>query len=107
MDRSGWRPWSHITPKLDCSHRPWGAAAQPAAFDNEETVVTDALIYADMTASPDGRRVDVRDRLAEIHARHVSEDAILFAAQLSRVPLLVAAIERVQRRMTGLPDLGP
>jgi hypothetical protein len=29
---------------------------------------SDALIYADMTASPDGRQVDVRARLTDIHA---------------------------------------
>jgi hypothetical protein len=84
-----------------------GAAARLATFSNEESAVTDALIYADMTASPDGRRVDVRDRLADIHARHANEDADLLAARLSRVPLLVAAVMRVQRRMACLTYLSP
>jgi hypothetical protein len=57
------------------------------------------------TAGPDGRRVDLQDRLADIHARHANEDADLFAARMSRVPLLVAAVERVERRMAGLPHL--
>jgi hypothetical protein len=58
-----------------------------------------------MTAGPDRRRVDLQDRLADIHARHANEDADLFAARMSRVPLLVAAVERVERRMAGLPHL--
>jgi putative nucleotidyltransferase with HDIG domain len=80
-----------------------GAAAQLAAFTNEESAVTDAVIYADMTAGPDGRRVDVHDRLADIHARHANEAADLLAARLSRVPRLVAAIDRVERRISRLP----
>ena len=73
------------------------AAAQLATFSDEETAVTAALICAHMTAGPDGRRVDLQDRLADIHARHAKEDADLFAARISRVPLLVAAVEWVER----------
>jgi putative nucleotidyltransferase with HDIG domain len=80
-----------------------GASSQLAAFANEESPITDGLIYADMTAGPDGRRVDLHHRLADIHARHANEDADLLAARLSRVPRLIAAIDRVKRRMTGLP----
>ena len=86
---------------------PGGAAAQLTTFNNEETAVTDALIYADMTASPDGHRVDLQDQLTDIHARHANEDPDLLAARLSRVPLMVAAVERVERRMAGLPHQIP
>ena len=61
------------------------AAAQLATFSDEETAVTAALIYAQMTAGrPDGSRVDLQDRLADIHARHANENTDLFAARMSR-----------------------
>jgi hypothetical protein len=73
------------------------AADQLATFSDEETAVTAALISAHMTAGPDGRRVDLQDRLADIHARHANEDTDSFATRMSREPLLVAAVERVER----------
>jgi hypothetical protein len=82
-----------------------GAEGRLATFSNEESAITDALIYADMTASPAGRRVDVQDRLADIRVRHANEDAVLLAARLSREPLLLAAVERVQRRIARLTYL--
>jgi hypothetical protein len=46
----------------------------------------------------------VQERLADIHARHANEDAVLLTARLSRVPLLVGAVDRVQGRMVSLAD---
>ncbi len=61
--------------------------------------LADALIYADMTTSPDGQHIDVRDRIAEIRSRygpgHVVSRAIARSA-----PELVAAVSRVQRGLT-------
>ena len=65
-------------------------------FRREEGPVTDALVYADMTAGPDGTPMSVPDRLADIAARHAHEDPELVAARRARVPLLLAATQRVQ-----------
>jgi hypothetical protein len=64
----------------------------------EEGPITDALAYADMTAGPRGAPMTVRDRLADIAARHAHEDPELVSARQARVPLLLAATQRVQLR---------
>lgn len=62
--------------------------------------LADALIYCDMTTGPDGRHMDVRDRIAEIRSRygpgHVVSRAIARSA-----PELVAAVSRVRRKLNA------
>ncbi len=41
----------------------------------------------------------IENRLAEIALRHRGEDPVLPAARLSRIPDLLAAAERVRRRL--------
>jgi hypothetical protein len=68
-------------------------------FRCEGGPVTDALIYADMTAGPRGAMISVADRLADIAARHAGEDPALLAARLARTPWLLAAVGRVEQRI--------
>lgn len=75
-----------------------GLLPELSRFGREEGPVTDALAYADMTAGPDGSPMSVPDRLADIAARHAHEDPELVAARRARVPLLLAATQRVQLR---------
>jgi putative nucleotidyltransferase with HDIG domain len=51
--------------------RRWGLADELAAeFPEVDGLVADALVYCDMTTSPDGDPIDVEQRLAEIAARY-------------------------------------
>lgn len=58
-------------------------------FPREEGMLTDALAYADMHSSPDGRIIPVELRLADIAARHVDR------GEASRAQQLRAAMARV------------
>lgn len=78
-----------------------GHLPELARFPREKGPVLDALTYADMTAGPTGFPMNVRDRLADIAARHGADDPDLLAARLDRAPLLLAATERVCGRVTA------
>ena len=82
-----------------------GLARTLSSFANERSAVTDALVYADMTAGPDGEPIGVADRLEDIEARHADDEPALMAARLARVPRLLAAVDRVQTR-TGAAYTG-
>ncbi|WP_240197782.1 HD domain-containing protein [Nonomuraea lactucae] len=74
-----------------------------AEFDTERPDLARALTYCDMTTDPDGRHLDVRDRLAEIHLRygrdHVVSRSITAATPciVSSVRVVEAALERARR----------
>jgi hypothetical protein len=67
-------------------------------FPHEQSPVSDAVTYADMTSGPCGEPLTVADRLADIARRHASEPAALRTARSAREPLLRAAAERVIQR---------
>jgi putative nucleotidyltransferase with HDIG domain len=73
-----------------------------AEFPNEESAVTDALWYADMTTGPDGRTLTVFDRLAEIRSRYGPEHLVSRFWDRAQ-PTLAAAVERVEERMGTQP----
>jgi HD superfamily phosphodiesterase len=79
-----------------------GLERELRAFDREEGPVTDALVYADMTSGPDGRRLHLRERLDDVHRRHAGEPARLRAAKTSREPFIVLAAARVDVRLHRL-----
>jgi hypothetical protein len=76
-----------------------GLEQEMAVFEREESPVSDALACADMTAGPTGWPMSIDDRLADIERRHRAEDPALLAARLDRVPRLLAAADRVRRRL--------
>jgi HD domain len=78
-----------------------GLHRELSRFHREDGPVTDALAYADMTAGPCGRPMSVPNRLADIAARHAHEDPEPVAARHARVPLLLAATQRVQLHASG------
>ena len=65
-----------------------------------ETPVTDALTYADQTIGPDGRRVELADRIADVLSRH-GQDSPNARAAGSREPYLYAAAARVEHRLAA------
>jgi hypothetical protein len=60
--------------------------------------LADALIYCDMTTGPDGQRLSVERRLAEIRSRYGSDDPVSRALARS-APELTGAVYRVRRRL--------
>ena len=58
-------------------------------FEFEDSVVSDALTYADQTVGPHGRRMTVEYRIAEAITRH-GPDSPNARARVDRVPSLLA-----------------
>lgn len=77
-----------------------GLLDQLDAFARETGAVADALLYADMTSGIDGQRITVSGRLADIHNRHAADDPGLLAARLRREPEILAAVARVEQRLS-------
>ncbi|SBT69189.1 HD domain-containing protein [Micromonospora sediminicola] len=71
-----------------------------AEFPREETAVTDALCFSDMTTGPDGQDFAVLDRLAEIRSRYGPEHLVTRFIKRAE-PEMVAAVQRTQRRLAG------
>lgn len=69
-----------------------------AEFPPEESVVADALTFADMTTSPTGQPVTVDERLAEILNRYPPTDPVNRAITESS-ELLRSAVARVEERL--------
>jgi hypothetical protein len=78
-----------------------GLEHQLAAFDREDSPVTDALIYADMTTGPTGDPLDFTARMVEILDRYPPEHPVHRAIRRSR-PMLAAAVGRTARQLAGV-----
>jgi putative nucleotidyltransferase with HDIG domain len=76
-----------------------GLAAQLSLeFEPARSDLTDALIYCDMTAGPDGQHMQVEQRLADIRARYGPDDPVSRALTRS-APLLTGAVTRIARQL--------
>ncbi|MEO3820978.1 HD domain-containing protein [Plantactinospora sp. B24E8] len=73
-----------------------------AEFSSEDSAVTDALWYADMTTGPDGQDFDVRDRLAEVRKRY-GPDHLVTRFWARAEPTLLAAVHRTDGRLAAHP----
>jgi hypothetical protein len=90
---------------------PSGAALVAHALDLEDEMrrfpasahavgpVADALTYADQTTAPDGRPVDVEDRMADMLRRH-GPDSPNARCHLPRAALLRGAVRRTEERLS-------
>lgn len=74
-----------------------GLGAQLAVFALEKPALVDALICADMTTTPDGRRTTVGERIEEIVARY-GPDSVVGRFIRAAEPELRAACSRVDVR---------
>lgn len=72
-------------------------------FPPADARLTRALIYCDMTTTPDGEPVDVAERLAEIRKRYGPVHVVTRFTRLAE-PHLVGAVEDIQEksRVAGL-----
>lgn len=75
-----------------------GLSAAIAQWEDEQTVLRDALWWADMTTSPDGVAMNVHDRIEEVQKRYGPEDLVTFFIRQAK-PELVAAVERTEGRL--------
>jgi hypothetical protein len=67
-------------------------------FPHEQSPVSDALWYADVTVGPDGEPVAVEERLAEIVERYGTGHVVSLSVERAR-PELLAAVRRTDQRL--------
>lgn len=75
-----------------------------AEFDHEGGLISECLIFCDMTTSPDGGLVGVEDRLSEIVARY-GEGTLVGRFIEAGSPQLRAAASRVEAMLAGAAAL--
>ncbi|WP_372479828.1 HD domain-containing protein [Streptomyces griseocarneus] len=68
----------------------------------EEPLLVDALVYCDMTTTPDGDPTTARERVAEILCRY-GADSIVGRFIRRASPEIFAAVERVDAALAGQP----
>lgn len=73
-----------------------------AEFANEDSVVTQALWFCDMTTGPDGDDVEVEARLAEILERYGPEHVVTRFIRRAR-PQILDAVRQTERRLITKP----
>lgn len=70
-------------------------------FPREESAVTDALCYCDMTTGPDGQDFDAAYRLREIRSRY-GPDHLVTRFITKAEPEILAAVRRTEDRLPAL-----
>jgi hypothetical protein len=71
-------------------------------FANEDSAVTQALWFCDMTTGPDGTDLKVEIRLAEILERYGPDHVVTRFIQRAR-PLIVDAVRQTEQRLAAQP----
>jgi hypothetical protein len=77
-----------------------GLSDELAEFTFEGSALDEALTYCDMTTGPDGRRVRLEDRVAEINERHGPDSPTTLAINAS-VPEFEQARAKTERRVAA------
>lgn len=67
-----------------------------------EPLLVDALVYCDMTTTPDGDRTTAQDRVAEIHSRY-GDDSVVGRFIRRAAPEIFASVERVEAALAAQP----
>lgn len=75
-----------------------GLSAELGEWTDEQSLVRDALWWADMTTTPDGGVTTVRDRIAEIQNRYGPDDLVSFFIRQAG-PELTAVADRTEERL--------
>lgn len=78
-----------------------GYTAEYDELPDEPTPVRDALWYADLRVGPDGDRVEIDDRFAELWKRYERDDIAMRWWSLAEIPLR-EAVARTERRIADL-----
>lgn len=73
-----------------------GLSGQLAQFEDERSLVRDALWYCDMTTSPDGKPISFDDRMAELRSRRGPADPVVRALEVNGTER-AAAVRRTEQ----------
>ncbi|MFJ1800479.1 HD domain-containing protein [Streptomyces sp. NPDC088180] len=68
----------------------------------EQPLLVDALVYCDMTTTPDGDRTTAQDRVAEIRSRY-GDDSVVGRFIRRAAPEIFASVERVEAALADQP----
>jgi putative nucleotidyltransferase with HDIG domain len=90
----------HTGATVEASQR--GLSTQLAEFHDERSALRDALWWADLTTTPDGRRTTMEDRIAEVERRYGADHVVSRSIQLAQ-PELLGAVRRTQARLAHPP----
>ncbi|MTE20161.1 HD domain-containing protein [Streptomyces sp. TRM43335] len=66
----------------------------------EDQLLVDALVYCDMTTTPDGERTTAEERVAEIRGRY-GDDSVVGRFIRRAAPEIFAAVERVEEALAA------
>jgi hypothetical protein len=91
----------HSCAQIEADVRGLGAELA-AEFSPANPLLTDALLYCDMTTGPDGDHVRPADRLAEIRARYGPDHVVTRFVELA-TPEILASARRVEKMLAALP----
>ncbi len=68
----------------------------------KKPLLVDALVYCDMTTTPDGDRTTAQDRVAEIVSRY-GDDSVVGRFIHRAAPEIFASVERVEAALAAQP----
>ena len=77
-----------------------GLGSELAAYQREESAVTDALTYCDLLTGPTGMWTTLGERVADVERRY-GDGSLVVNALRKALPTLQAAVERTQLRLGG------
>jgi hypothetical protein len=102
LERHGWPPRINALVAHHSGARfvaaAWGLRAALSAYPREQTPLADALTYADQTVGPNGQRISVDQRMAEMLDRH-GRHSLNARVHHLRAPELFAVAARVRSRL--------
>jgi HD domain-containing protein len=75
-----------------------GLESELEKFPREYSVVSDALVYCDMTTSSTGKPISFEERTEDIFCRYSEDDVVAQALHLSR-PFLSLAVSRMCQKL--------
>jgi hypothetical protein len=87
----------HSGARFEAAER--GLAAELAAYPLEESPAMDALVVADLTTGPQGRRLTYDERFDGILTRYPANSPVYRAMNRAR-PALAVHVERVEARLS-------
>ncbi|MFH9082872.1 HD domain-containing protein [Streptomyces sp. NPDC017673] len=68
----------------------------------DDPLLVDALVYCDMTTTPDGGRTSVQERIAEIISRY-GEDSVVGRFIRRAAPQILSSVRRIEATLAAQP----
>ncbi|MBP5938787.1 HD domain-containing protein [Streptomyces acidiscabies] len=93
---------NHSFAFLEAEERGLGAELAKEFPLLEEPLLVDALVYCDMTTTPDGERTTATERIAEIRSRY-GNDSVVGRFIRRAAPEILAAVGRIEAALAAQP----